>query len=425
MRFLFPLIVWGPSYVREFLEQSLPTQLAYGNLSGFPWLEGSQYMILTTAQDRKILEAAPIMRRLKRLIDVQYVEIDKIPRHNKYIGASMAQLEALKRSGNFDAIFFLYPDFICATGTITNAARRIVEGKDAVMFPIPAVLKSIFDDPAIVENEVITPTGEGAVIEIPPRLLVDASTRHFHPMISGYIMGGERSNIGPAYMIWNVPDEGMLFRCFHLHPLVIRVQRDNPFYLNEFIVSLDEEYVPRLFRSLDGVYFARDSDEFAMCSIRTPTSPPQPLDVPIRLVHIAHWAEEYAALIHREFSTIPFRWHGQAIEDEDLWEAVEAESAETIDVIRDRLATPDSILRFEDETAYAARARRRARFRGWREPVFHSFYEPVAPPPPVAPEGAGIKLKLLFAVVRMARLQKLRNVPGVMPIWRRLRARLA
>lgn len=423
MRFLFPIVVWGADYVSEFLERSLPTQLAFGNLADFPWLEGSQYLILTTARDRRAIEAAPIFRRLSRLIDVEFMEIDSIPRHNKYIGASLAQLEALKRSNDFDGVFFLYPDFVCATGTITNAARRIVEGWDAVMAPIPAVLEGIFTEDVVVENEVITPTPEGDIIAYPPRLLVEVANRNFHPMIEGYIFGGTKSNIGPAYMIWDVPDAGLLFRCFHLHPVVVRVQRENPYFLTEFNVSLDEEYVPRLFRSTDRIYFPRDSDEFAMCSIRTPESQPQPIDAPISVLHIAHWAEEYASLVHREFSQAAFRWHAEPIEDETVWREAERESAELVDAIQDRLHTPDSILRFEDEVAYAARARRRSRFKEWRKPVFHQFVvtEPAADDTP----KPGRLLRALFRFIETTGLKRYRDVPGVRPIWLRIRNRLS
>jgi len=424
MKFLFPMVVWGADYVSEFLEQSLPTQLAFGNLGDFEWLEGSKYLILTTGRDRKAIEASPIFQRLQRLMEVEFVDIGKIPRHNKYIGASLAQLEALKRSRDYDGIFFLYPDFVCATGTIQNAARRIAEGWDAVVAPIPAVLGGIFDDELTTRNEVITPTTEGQIIAFPPRLLAEVAMKHFHPMISGYVIGGDKSNIGPAYIIWEVPEEGLVFRCFHLHPIVIRVQRDNPYYLTEFNVSLDEEYVPRLFRSCDRIYFPKDSDEFAMCSIRTPDSQPQPIDAPISLLHIAHWAEEYASLVHREFVGTAFRWHANPIEDESVWEEVEAESLETVDAIRDRLLTPDSILRYEDEEGYFARARRRGRFDFWRKPVFHEFVVTgVEEAPADGPQPSPLLL-WMFRVIEKTGLKRFRNVPGVRPVWVRIRTRL-
>tara|TARA_R110002110_G_scaffold376568_2_gene586606 strand:- start:114704 stop:115984 length:1281 start_codon:yes stop_codon:yes gene_type:complete len=426
VKFLFPLIVWGEDYVDEFLERSLPTQLAFGNLGDFPWLEGSQYLILTTSEDRPKIERAPIIRRLRRLMDVQFVDIDDVPRHNKYIGASKAQFEALRHADGFDAVFFLYPDFLCATGTIQNAARRIAEGWDAVMFPIPAVLATILEDPAIRQNEVVTPTPEGKIISIPPRLLVDAANRNYHPMISGYIMGSEKSNLGPAYMMWEVPDEGYVLRCFHLHPFVIRVQKENPYFLTEFIVSLDEEYVPRLFRSSERIYFPSDSDEFAMCSIRAPDSPPQPLDTPIKLTNIVHWAEEYASLVHREFVGKCFRWHAQPIEDEAPWEAAEEAGLAVTDLISERLATPDSIIRFEDEVAFAARARRRHRFRGWRSPVFGTYHvaPPVAPPaPPPAPKGS--LLYFLILLKRATGLGYLRRYPGLLRLWMKVRGDLS
>ncbi|MDP6954316.1 MAG: hypothetical protein QGF53_16305 [Alphaproteobacteria bacterium] len=426
MRFLFATVIWGKQYVDDFLAHSLPTQLAVGNLGDFPWAEGSAYLIMTTAEDKARLEASPLMRRLKRIMTVIYGDLSEIPLHNKYIGASMAQQEALKRAADYDAIFFVYPDFICATGTIQYSAQKIIEGWDAVMFPVPAVLDTIFSDPAIRDSEVVTPSIDGDIIAIPPRLLVEASMRNCHPMISGYFMGGqEKHNIGPAYMIWDVPECGWLFRCFHLHPFVIRVDRDNPYFLTEFIVSLDEEYVPRLFRSTDRIHFPECSDDFAMCSLREQDSQPQPVDGPVRLDPIIYWAEEYASLVHRDFILRSFIWTPRSRHDvgapEAWFEAIQ-KSNRTAEIIRERLNTPDSVLRFENDMAYSARTRRRRRFDKWRSPVFHEFapHETAARPTAQPPDEKVPADSILGALMRLKQstgLYKLRRFPILLNAW--------
>ena len=426
MRFLFTTVIWGKQYVDDFLAHSLPTQLAWGNLGDFPWAEGSAYLIMTTEEDRHRLEASPLIRRLKRVMTVIYGDLADIPLHNKYIGASMAQQEALKRAANYDAVFFVYPDFICATGTIQYSARKIVEGWDAVMFPVPAVLESILSDPVIRDSDVVTPSVDGNIIAIPPRLLVEASMRNCHPMISGYFMDKqEKHNIGPAYMLWEVPEIGWLFRCFHLHPFVIRVDRENPYFLTEFIVSLDEEYVPRLFRSVDRIHFPTCSDDFAMCSLREKDSPPQPIDGPVRLDAIVSWAEEYASLVHRDFALQSFQWTPRSGSDEGVahaWYEATQESLRTVDHIRERLNTPDSVLRFENDIAYSARMRRRKRFSNWRTPVFHDFapHESSQPGTGQQPDEAirpGSLLDFLTRFKEGTGLYKLRRFPILLDAW--------
>jgi hypothetical protein len=156
-----------------------------------------------------------------------------------------------------------------------------------------------------------------------------------------------------------VPNQGWLIRCFHLHPLALRVQADNPRFLTGFNTSLDGEYVARLFDSIEGIAFATDTDEFAMVTLRDATMGPFPRpggkpDV----ATVARWAEGHAFLLHRAFTRVKFRWHDGPI-DEAAWRAVEQRSDAVLEAIRDRLHTPDSVIRLEDPRAYQARRERR------------------------------------------------------------------
>ncbi|HAA93402.1 MAG TPA: hypothetical protein DCS82_00600 [Rhodospirillaceae bacterium] len=428
MRFLFVTVIWGAKYVDDFLKYSLPTQLAWGNLADFPWADGSTYLIITTDEDRARLRSSSLFKRLERNITVKFGDLKDTPLHNKYIGVSMAQLEGLKQSSDYDAVFFIYPDFVCATGTIQYCAQKMVDGFDAVMFPVPAVLETIFSDPAIRDNNVVTRSIDGDIIAIPPRLLVDASMRNFHPMISGYFVEGvEKHNIGTAYMMWDVPEYGWLFRCFHLHPFCIRVDKENPNFLVEFNVSLDEEYVPRVFGSVDRIHFPDVSDLFAMCSLREPDSPPQPQEGAVRVDTIINWAEEYASLVHRDFVLQPFIWTHRSPEEEGAlkrWSQARQKSLRYVDTIRERLNTPDSLLRFENHAAFEARRRRRRRFQSWRIPIRHDFDtgEVEQNSPDILPTG---RLgRFLIWLKGRPGIYKLRRVPGLLYLWRRIFKRL-
>lgn len=431
MRFLFTTTIWGEKYVSDFLNISLPTQLAFGNLADFPWLDRARYMIMTTSEDANSIKKAPIMRRLNRLMEVQYVMIDEIPRHNKYIGVSLSQVEALRRTSAFDAIYFLYPDFICSTGSISNAAKKMVEGYDAVMFPIPAVLDNILDDPLVAKHNLITNTADGRVISIPPRLMVELSMRNPHPMLSGFFLGAKKRNLGSSYIMWDLSPQCWLFHCFHLHPFVIRVQKDNPDYLLEFNVSLDEEYVSRVFKTTDRIWFPKTSDEFATCSLRTQESEPQPIEGTATAINAIHWAEEYASLVQRDFVRIPFRWHSIPLTSRNLarWAEIEKRAAETINIIHERLRTPDSVVIYEDPLAHALRCKRRARFEHWRNPKYmtmipeakedvRSSVSDVQVKPPSTIFGA-----LLF-IKRVTGLERLRRVPTFLRMWMWIRRKI-
>ena len=371
MRFLFSTAVWGADYVRNFLNLSLPTQLAEGNLDGFPWISDSVYQIYTTERDAEVIRRAPIYERLTRKVATDFVYIDRVRGANKYNRISLCQMEAVRRTEGFDAIFFLYPDFIWSKGCLERAANKVVEGHDAVVCPVPRVRAEDLAAGLFEADEFVTESGDGRIVSLPARNFVALARRHMHPMMNGYFWNAEHFSEFPSYLMWEVPNQGMLIRCYHLHPIVLRVPRDDPNFFLRFSVSLDEEYLPRLFKSGDRIYFVTDSDELALCSL-TPADPPLPnrdRSPRASVALMAQWAEEYAALLHRKFVEMPYRWHDAAIE-EDLWAGVERRSQAVVGEIGNRLQVPDALLRLEDPSAYQARKRRLRRFANWRRPKF-------------------------------------------------------
>src|SRR5690606_21700331 len=110
--------------------------------------------------------------------------------------------------------------------------------------------------PTIVTEQVQTclapfmpaPDAEGVrAISIAPGELAALTIRHHHAMWDAADWNGDCFGGNYACMRWNVGDNGWLIRCYHLRPVMMRVQRDNPTYFMRFEVSLDGDYVARLF----------------------------------------------------------------------------------------------------------------------------------------------------------------------------------
>jgi hypothetical protein len=140
--------------------------------------------------------------------------------------------------------------------------------------------------------------------------------------------------------------------------VALRVQRDNPRFIARFTTSLDGEYVPRLFDGTDDLDFATDTDSFAMVTLRDRRMPPLPVQGKRSSVTtVARWAEANAFLLHRLLVDVAFRWHEEPI-SEEVWRQAELRSQTVVTQVRERLHTPDSIIRIEDPQAYSARRRR-------------------------------------------------------------------
>jgi hypothetical protein len=353
MRVLFALVAWGQAYVRDFLDVSLPTLMAEGNLADNDAIEGSHLLILTTQADVSAFEADPLLGALKRTVPIEYLDIRHLRSRDKYRFASRCQMEALHRSEDFDAVILLYPDMIWCRGGVRFAVERLKDGALGVMTPAPAVLP----EPTL--SALRADVGAANVISVAPGKLAQIALRHHHPMWDAFDWDGGAFGDFPSCLRWNVGEEGWLVHCFHLHPLALRVQRDNPRFLANFATSLDGEYVARLFDGTHDLAFPTDTDEFAMVTLREPQMGPFPLPGSRPSVaSVARWAEANAFLLHRAFVGVPFRWHNGPL-NEDMWRAAEQRARGILGEVKDRLHTPDSVVRSEDPEAYLARCNRR------------------------------------------------------------------
>lgn len=358
MRVSFALVVWGEDYVKDFLDASLPTLLAEGNLADTVGLAGSRFHLLTTPADRDLLYASALFERLKSILPVDFIDISQIRGSDKYNIASRCQLEAIRLSEDFDALVLLYPDVIWSRGSIRFAVNALESGALAVFSPAPAIqsertLAELND----LKNP-CEPAGARA-ISITPDQVTDLVLRNFHPMWDAFDWNGDCFTDSPACLRWNVGNQGWLIRCFHLHPVILRVQRDNPRYFSGFNVSLDGEYVARLFDGTSHLCFATDSRKFAIASLRAVDSPPLPRHGRrSEIASVSRWAEAHTLLLHRAFAKVAFRWQRGPLDDA-AWHTATTSSANVISEVIDRLNTPDSIIKLEDLAAYRARMQRK------------------------------------------------------------------
>jgi hypothetical protein len=425
MRILFALVAWGNDYVRDFLDVSLPTLLAEGNLADAG--AGSCLMILTTQTDARTFESDPLFTAVKRFMATEFIDISRLRTGDKYQFASRCQLEALRQSEDYDAVIMLYPDMVWCTGGVRFAVERIKAGALGVFAPAPSVLP----EPTLAALRArARPWGNDGLrnISVSPPELAGIALRHHHPMWEGFDWDGGCFAPYPACLRWNVADQGWLLRCFHLHPVALRVQRNNPRFLARFTTSLDGEYVARLFEGADGLAFANDPSTFTMVTLRDGTMGPfpDPGHQP-SIAGVARWAEANAFLLHRSFAGVTFRWHEGTI-DEVAWQAAERRSEAILAEIRARLYTPDSIIRVEDPEAYRARKDRA------QNPASRSRSTIELPPSYARERRSRLTAALLNNIAYRAVLGAngalgrgalgswLRRRPSAVAIWRRTKA---
>lgn len=332
---------------------------------------GSIFLVITTAAAAARIRGSVAFQVLDGCIDTEFAIIQPPTLRNKYRFLNRQQMIAIRRSADFDTLFFLYPDFLFADGTIATTIQRLANGHDAVVLPVPRVL-----DHSVRAALGQTNRPANGAIALQPREFVSFCNRHFHPAMWSHLWGSRAFSSYPSNLLWRGSGDSLLFRCFHLHPLAIRVQFDSPTYGVLPRSTLDEEYLPRLFADIGTIHCVADSDEAAICSL----TPEEFAFAKLRayqrpdVLFVARWAEASASALHRQFVERPYRWHSGDIPSAD-WQSIESESAKCVRQILERLEIPDMVLRVEDRLGFRMRRIRAKRFSYWAYPSKEkSFY---------------------------------------------------
>lgn len=171
----------------------------------------------------------------------------------------------------FDAICFLYADFLWAKGGIEFALRKIAAGYEGVLSPVPPVITEEFYKSMSSKYKDFVFSDENNDCEfnisIEARELVRFAKPILHPMMRDNNFDNIVSTTNTAYVLWSGPNDDLLIRCFHIHPVMLKVKHDTPAYWVPFHMTLDEWFLPQAFPSTDKLYFVADSDEIAIISL--------------------------------------------------------------------------------------------------------------------------------------------------------------
>lgn len=365
IRVLYTIAVWGKDYIKNFLHIGLPSLISEGNLANSSNNQKSLFLLYTKQEDVSFFEENRYFRALKKLIVVEIIIIQPESVANKYTVLSKTQSDAVQRSRAFDAICFLYSDFVWARGGLTFAIQKLAEGYEGVVSPVPPLIREDFYETLANNFDEFTHEIDGLeCISVSPRTLVKYAKPIMHPMMRDNNVDFTVTTTSPAYVLWQGPNDDLIIRCFHTHPVILKVKHDMPVYWVPFEATLDEGFLPIAYPSTDKLYFIKDSDEVAIISLTERDFPTPYLEEKNYLdaAFISQWAESCATPMHKmsfNYSTI---WHEHDIETSQ-WQSVTARSAMTAQEVSMRLSLPDSVQLSENAGGYQARYSRIMRYK--------------------------------------------------------------
>jgi hypothetical protein len=257
------LPVWGAEFVRQFLDHSLPTLLAPGNIPALAEALPTRFVFLTRARDEAAIRTHPAGRHLARVSEVTFSPIDDlIAPGNHSTTITLAFARAVRETGPAmldTCFFFLVADYIMADGSLAAVLARMQEGASAVQ---------------VGNFQVDEGTGEGWLDErladvgtslaLTPREVMRWALGCMHPLTAANIVNFPLChNVAANRLLWRVDADTLIGRFYLLHMICIRPE------VTDFVIgaSCDYSFVSEMCPSANVVTIT-DSDDYLVVEVQ-------------------------------------------------------------------------------------------------------------------------------------------------------------
>ena len=248
------LPVWGERYTRDFVDLSLPSLLAPGNLPALAGLGRCTFVLLAPEGDADVIQMSSLWPLLLNCCSVRVMHIDDLVSSSSSTVLTLAYVLAIRTAGEraLDTCFVpLVADYVMADGSLLAAVRRIYAGASGVLagnFQIEGELAS----PRLQDRK-----NQTGVLVIPPRSLVEMSLDALHPSTVSEIVNEKGLKLEANRLFWRVNESCMVGRFFLMHMIAIHPER------LDFVIAAPSDYslIPELCPSSQIVRMT-DSDEY-------------------------------------------------------------------------------------------------------------------------------------------------------------------
>jgi Methyltransferase domain len=257
------LPVWGYLYVRNFLECSLPTLLAPGNIPALAAALPSEFVLLTAAHDEIYIREHPNFKRLTAICNTKIVLIDHLITEGNYSTTiTLAYTDAVRAAGSAmldTCFFFLVSDYIMADGSLGNAVKRMQGGISAIVVGNFQVAGE--DARPWLQDKL---AASRHVVSLSSREMMRWALNHLHPATLANTVNLPFShNSHTNRLFWRVDGSTIIGRFYLMHMLCVRPEK------TDFVIgaSCDYSFIPEMCPSgnVDAIV---DSDEYLVVELQ-------------------------------------------------------------------------------------------------------------------------------------------------------------
>jgi hypothetical protein len=257
------LPVWGDRFVLQFLDHSLPTLLAPGNIPALAEALPTRFVFLTRARDEEAIRAHPACRHLSQVSEVGFLSIDDlIAPGNHSTTITLAFARGVRAAGPEmldTCFFFLVADYIMADGSLAAVLAHMRQGASAVQvgnFQVDAATAEAWLNERFADA--------GTSLALTPREVMRWALRCVHPLTAANIVNFPLChNVEANRLLWRIDSNTLIGRFYLLHMICIRPE------VTDFVVgaSCDYSFVPEMCPSGNVVTIA-DSDDYLVVEVQ-------------------------------------------------------------------------------------------------------------------------------------------------------------
>ncbi len=311
MRYDVFVTVWGHDFVEKFVEFSLGSQLASGNLPALAGQADIHYHIYTDRESREYFE--PALAELGKYTEPHFYFYDEIPFGGGSLDQAIANSEPSTIKHNVQRItaqhmlshmedsaaVLLDSDFIIADGSLARMHELRLDGKRGIS---TLLMRLDQDGAAPILRQNLTD-------HLSPRALVRLCLDHMHPIFAAYFVDAEQPTSYPSQLNWRVGDSGVVAHCLFPHPLMVMPDKSGGAGASKYFSTMDYDYVLRAVADDEAVHLSPSSDEILICKLSpanyladNKTGDPPSID------RMAHFILNNSNIRHRRFMAETIRF---------------------------------------------------------------------------------------------------------------------
>lgn len=257
------LAVWGEKYIKDFLQLSLPSLLAPGNIPAMAKVYPLRLVFLTQDTDIDVFENNQVFKKLKEVCAVEFISIKDLIVFSHYSTTlTLAYDRAVRLTGEqmLNTYFvFLTADYVMANGSLEGLMRYIKKGYSGICAGNFQVIEEEFTPYLLSQFD-----AENQAISIQPQELLNESFKHLHPIVFASMYSLNISHNYHVNRFYLRQDSKVLAGRFYLlHMLCIKPET------TEYRVgsSCDYSFIPEMCPS-GNVGIITDSDDYLVVEIQ-------------------------------------------------------------------------------------------------------------------------------------------------------------